>query len=91
MGNSHLVYRIFCRLCQNIVVYAFAIVKKNLFDKIKSKKKEVRVMKNVKAMLLESIAKGAYQTAKMEADSACFCFCYQPVMPQKVKDLKKRK
>lgn len=48
-------------------------------------------MKNVKAMLLESIAKGAYQTAKMEADSACLCFCYQPVMPQKVKDLKKRK
>lgn len=48
-------------------------------------------MKSVKTMLLKSIAKGAYQTAKVEADSACVCFCYQPAMPQKVKDLKKRK
>ncbi len=48
-------------------------------------------MKNVQKKLLAGLAKGAYQTAKAEADSACACFCYQPVMPQKVKDLRKRK
>ena len=48
-------------------------------------------MKNLQQVLLEKIAKGAYSTAKIEADSACACFFYQPVMPQKVKDLSKRK
>lgn len=48
-------------------------------------------MKDVKKALLGTIAKTAYETAKREADSACLCFCYQPVMPQKVKDMKKKK
>lgn len=48
-------------------------------------------MKTTKEMILNKIAKSAYNTAKKEADSACFCFCYQPVMPQKVKDMKKKK
>ena len=48
-------------------------------------------MKNVKRALLEKVAKTAYETAKQEADSACLCFCYQPVMPQKVKEMKKKK
>lgn len=47
-------------------------------------------MSNVKKVLLSMVAKGAYSTAKNEADSACFCFAYQPKMPQKVKDLKKK-
>lgn len=48
-------------------------------------------MRDVKTMLLGKIAKGAYQNARIEADSACACFFYQPVMPKKVKDLSKRK
>ena len=48
-------------------------------------------MKNVKRVLLEKVAKTAYETAKQEADSACLCFAYQPVMPQKVKEMKKKK
>ena len=48
-------------------------------------------MKNVKKALLTKVAKAAYDTAKVEADSACFCFYYQPVMPAKVKELKKSK
>ncbi len=48
-------------------------------------------MKTTKEMVLSRIAKSAYNTAKKEADSACFCFCYQPVMPKKVKDMKKKK
>lgn len=47
-------------------------------------------MNNLKKMILEKVAKGAYQTAKIEAYSACVCFFYQPVMPQRVKDLKKK-
>ena len=48
-------------------------------------------MKNVKRALLEKVAKTAYETAKQEAETACLCFCYQPVMPQKVKEMKKKK
>jgi len=48
-------------------------------------------MNGVKNVLLKKIAKTAYGTAKVEADSACFCFLYQPAMPEKVKSLKKRK
>lgn len=48
-------------------------------------------MKKIKKVILEKIAKTAYETAKLEADSACVCFFYQPVMPQKVKDMKKKK
>lgn len=48
-------------------------------------------MKSIKKAVLTSVAKTAYQTAKSEADSACFCFCYQPVMPEKVKKLKRSK
>lgn len=48
-------------------------------------------MKGIKKIVLENIARSAYQTAKHEADSACFCFFYQPIMPQKVKDLRKKK
>lgn len=48
-------------------------------------------MKNLKKVCLEKIAKGAYRTAKLEADSACACFFYQPVMPEKVKELRKQK
>ena len=48
-------------------------------------------MKNVKRVLLEKVAKTAYETSKQEADSACLCFAYQPVMPQKVKEMKKKK
>lgn len=48
-------------------------------------------MKNVKKILLAGIAKESYRTAKVEADSMCFCFGYQPIMPQKVKDLRKKK
>lgn len=45
----------------------------------------------VKKALLLIAAKSAYSTAKAEADSACVCFAYQPKMPQKVKDLKKKR
>lgn len=45
----------------------------------------------MKRILLEKLAKSAYNNAKKEADSACFCFCYQPVMPKAVKKLGKRK
>lgn len=48
-------------------------------------------MKNIKKALLMKVAKTAYRTAKMEADSACLCFAYQPVMPKRVKELKKSK
>lgn len=48
-------------------------------------------MKSAKKIALEVIARAAYRTAKSEADSACICFCYQPVMPQKVKNLRKKK
>lgn len=48
-------------------------------------------MKEIKKAMLKKIAKGAYENAKVEADSACALFCYQPVMPQKVKELAKRK
>ena len=48
-------------------------------------------MKNIKKALLEKVAKTAYETAKLEVDSACVCFAYQPVMPEKVKELKKSK
>ncbi|MBQ6888411.1 MAG: cyclic lactone autoinducer peptide [Lachnospiraceae bacterium] len=48
-------------------------------------------MNGVKSILLKKIAKTAYGTAKIEVDSACFCFFYQPVMTEKVKSLKKRK
>ena len=48
-------------------------------------------MKTVKEVVLSKIAKSAYNNAKKEADSACFCFGYQPAMPQKVKNMKKKK
>ena len=48
-------------------------------------------MKDIKKALLSKVAKSAYETAKTEANSACLCFLYQPEMPKKVKDLKKRK
>lgn len=48
-------------------------------------------MSKMKKVLLSLAAKSAYSTAKNEADSACFCFAYQPKMPQKVKDLKKKR
>lgn len=48
-------------------------------------------MKNVERTILQKVAKGALTVAKKEADSACFCFCYQPVMPKAVKELGKRK
>ena len=48
-------------------------------------------MKEIKKGMLKKIAKTAYAAAKTEADSACMCFGYQPVMPKKVKELKNRK
>lgn len=48
-------------------------------------------MKDIKETLLRKIARGAYETAKSEANSACLCFAYQPAMPDKVKNFKKRK
>lgn len=48
-------------------------------------------MKEIKKSLLKKIAKTVYVTAKTEADSACMCFCYQPVMPKKVKELSSKK
>ena len=48
-------------------------------------------MKSIKKAILETVAKEALHTAKKEADSACICFCYQPVMPKAVKELGKRK
>lgn len=44
-------------------------------------------MKEIKKSLLKKVAKTAYNAAKTEADSACMCFCYQPAMPKKVKEL----
>ncbi len=41
--------------------------------------------------LLKKVAKSAYSTAKAEANSACVCFYYQPVMPKAVKELSKKK
>lgn len=48
-------------------------------------------MSKMKKVLFSLVAKAAYSAAKMEADSACFCFAYQPKMPQRVKDLKKKR
>lgn len=48
-------------------------------------------MKEIKKSILKRIAKTAYSAAKTEADSACMCFCYQPVMPKKVKELSCKK
>lgn len=48
-------------------------------------------MKEIKKSILKKIAKTAYATAKAEADSACICFGYQPVMPEKVKKLRSKK
>lgn len=48
-------------------------------------------MKEIKRIILKKIAKTAYATAKTEADSACICFGYQPVMPKKVKALSSKK
>lgn len=48
-------------------------------------------MKEIEKSLLKKIAKTVYATAKAEADSACVCFCYQPVMPKKVKELSSQK
>ena len=52
---------------------------------------KIFVMKSAKEMVLTGIAKEAFRMAKKEAESVCFFLCYQPVMPQKVKDLRKRK
>mgnify|MGYP002476116061 FL=1 len=82
---------IFCRLSMNIVEYVKFIDNFPLFARIKKRKRRNMPMKNVKRVLLEKVAKTAYETAKQEADSACLCFCYQPVMPQKVKEMKKKK
>lgn len=48
-------------------------------------------MSKLKKAFLSLAAKGAYSTAKREADSVCVCFAYQPEMPRKVKDLKKKR
>lgn len=48
-------------------------------------------MKEIKKSILKKIAKTAYAAAKTEADSACMCFGYQPVMPKKVKELSCKK
>ena len=48
-------------------------------------------MVEIKKSVLKKIAKTVYATAKTEADSACICFGYQPVMPEKVKKLKNKK
>lgn len=48
-------------------------------------------MKEIKKSILKRIASTAYAVAKTEADSACICFCYQPVMPKKVKELSSKK
>lgn len=48
-------------------------------------------MKEIKKSILKRIAKTAYAAAKTETDSACMCFCYQPVMPEKVKELRSKK
>lgn len=47
-------------------------------------------MKKIANEFLDKVAKSAYATAKKEANSACFCFYYQPVMPKAVKELRKR-
>ncbi len=48
-------------------------------------------MQKLQKTFLEKLAKGAFNTARKEADSACFCFGYQPRMPEKVKELRKKK
>lgn len=48
-------------------------------------------MKKISNGLLKKVAESAYSTAKTEANSACFCFYYQPAMPKAVKELSKRK
>lgn len=48
-------------------------------------------MKEIKKRVLKKIARTVYATAKTEADSACMCFAYQPVMPEKVKKLRNKK
>lgn len=48
-------------------------------------------MKSMKTEMLKKVAAKAFSTAKKEADSACLCFCYQPVMPETVKKLGRRK
>lgn len=48
-------------------------------------------MREIKKNVLKRIARTVYATAKTEADSACICFAYQPVMPKKVKELRSKK
>lgn len=55
------------------------------------KKKEDFLMKLLQKALLKKVAKEALHTSRKEADSACLCFCFQPVMPKEVKELGKRK
>lgn len=41
--------------------------------------------------MLKKLAKEALNSAKKDVYSACFCFGYQPKMPEQVKKLKKSK
>lgn len=48
-------------------------------------------MKKLNKTAIHLISKMAYANAKKEADSACIFIGYQPRMPEKVKDLKRKK
>ena len=48
-------------------------------------------MKKLNDAVLKLLAKTAYLNAEKEVQSACLFIGYQPKMPQKVKELKKRK
>lgn len=72
-----------CRICKK-----YCYFKK--IGRIKNKK-EGEFYEEYQKKMLDNFAKAAYKTACKEADSACFCFFYQPTMPEKVKGLRKKK
>lgn len=54
-----------------------------------SKVREEVTMKIGKKIILKEMADWAYVTAKKEANSVCHGFFHQPVLPEKVKKLRK--
>ena len=44
-------------------------------------------MKKMKGTALNVLKKSILLTAKKEANSACLCIAYQPMMPKSVKEL----
>lgn len=54
-----------------------------------SKVREEVIVKKGKKLFLKEMAELAYVTAAKEANSTCGIFFHQPVLPEKVKKLRK--